>query len=348
MAIKAHSEVANNTVKAPYSQQPIRGVYDGHAMDKIAVSVIKAHLTKEGNKQMRIPTTAVSMATLFSLIATCTAAQNEESRAEHVDSTPKLLARFGNRTSTPRTLFLYSSEPLTGVYTLVGNSWSAAKKERDASGEEPYYVYRLSPRYSPHDGQKVLINSWSASGNVTFRHQLEFKQSQDDYRVLVDLRKVRTHKQYLADKASRPQQATYQEPVRSLVTAESQALINAVQETGAKSVSGHCDPELTRIAMRYARKMARQQRQDGHAGWGQRSQNLMGRYGSSGRPASEITAESWSHLGSSLDRHARSCVDSWQQSSGHRADMMRYHGRYGYAMARGNNGIYYAVGIFAN
>ena len=37
-----------------------------------------------------------------------------------------------------------------------------------------------------------------------------------------------------------------------------------------------------------------------------------------------------------------------RQSPGHRADMMRYHGRYGYAMARGRNGMYYAVGIFAN
>jgi uncharacterized protein YkwD len=317
-------------------------------MDKIAVLFEKAHLTKEGERQMRNPTTTVITATLLSLMATFTAAQNEVSHAEFVESTPKLLARFGKHTSTPQTLFLYSSEPLTAVHTLVRNSWIAAKKERDASDEEPYYVYRLSPRYSPHDGQKILINSWSASGEVTFRHQLEFKQSQDDYRVTVDLRNVRTQEQYLADKASRPQLASYHEPVRSLVTAESQALINAVQETGARSVSGHCDPNLTRIAMRYARKMARQQRQDGHAGWGQRSQNLMGRYGSSGRPASEITAESWSHLGPSLDRHARSCVESWQQSPGHRADMMRYHGRYGYAMAQGNNGIYYAVGIFAN
>ncbi len=290
----------------------------------------------------------IIMTTLLLLLATVAVAQEKASRAENTESSPELLARFGGRTSSSRTLFLYSSEPLVAVHTLSGNTWVAAKKERDASSEEPYYVYRLSPRFVPHDGQTLLVNSWSASGDITFRHQLEMMQTEDDYRVSAKLRKVRTHDQYLADKKSRPQLATYDEPVQSSVSAECQALVNAVRQTGARSVAGIQDPGLTRIAMRYARKMARQQRQDGHAGWSQRSQFLMGRYGSGGRPASEITAESWSHLGPSLDSHARSCVESWQQSPGHRADMMRYHGRFGYAMARGRNGIYYAVGIFAN
>ena len=129
--------------------------------------------------------------------------------------------------------------------------------------------------------------------------------------------------------------------------ADSRALIAAVRATGAQSVAGKFDPEIYEMAMRYAQKMARQGAQDGHAGWDRRFQYLLSQ-GGGGRYPSEITAESWNDLGPSAEAHARSCVEAWQQSPGHNADMMRYHGRYGYAMARGRNGVCYGVGIFAN
>ena len=129
------------------------------------------------------------------------------------------------------------------------------------------------------------------------------------------------------------------------VSPESLALIDAVRSTGGHSVDGKLDPKITQMAMSYAQRMARQGGQDGHAGWNERFHSLIAQ--GHGAPG-EITAQSWGSEGSSLDAHARSCVQSWLQSPGHRAHVMRYRARYGYAMARGSNGVYYAVGIFAD
>ena len=159
--------------------------------------------------------------------------------------------------------------------------------------------------------------------------------------------KTRSFGWYKSDAGEPPVAATRLAGTGFVPSPESKALIDAVRATGAQSVQGRLDPEITRMATRYAQSMARQQRQDGHAGWSQRFSYLLSQGGGGGAP-SEITAQSWSDLGPSLEAHARSCVRSWLQSPGHRAEMMRYHGRYGYAMARGNNGVYYGVGIFAN
>ena len=259
---------------------------------------------------------------------------------------PVLLARFDEGVSRLRTLFLYSPEELRAVYVWLGDSWVPAEKARDASSEEPYYAYRVSSRFNPNDSREVAVNSWAMSGEVTYRHKLQIHSGGGSYRVATKSRSVRSRHQHLADQQLPRREGTIPNaPAGVSVAPESRALINAVRETGAQSVHGHLDPELVQMAMRYAQSMARQQRQDGHAGWNQRFQYLISQ-GAAG--ASEITAESWSHLGPSLETHAHSCVSSWLQSPGHRADMMRYHGRYGYAMARGDNGVYYAVGVFAN
>lgn len=266
---------------------------------------------------------------------------------------PVLLARFDDAVSSPRTLYLYCSVELGLVHVWLRDAWITAKKVRDASSEEPYFAYRVSRKLEPREIRTALVNGWSQSGDVAYRYQLEFQPYENDYRVAVEPQRILSHAEYaeLVDRdkteSSLAESKIPHAPMFPTLAPECAALMTAVRETGAESVRGQLDPELVQMASRYAERMARQQRQDGHAGWTERFHYLT-RPGGGGRSASEITAESWGHLGESLDAHARSCVESWLQSPGHRAEMMGAHERYGYAMARGENGVYYAVGIFVN
>ena len=119
-----------------------------------------------------------------------------------------------------------------------------------------------------------------------------------------------------------------------------------LEEGGASSALGVLDPAICRMSDNYAASDASAGRQQGHAGFQGRFDAL--RAGGA-RSASEIEAESWptNMLGNDLMVHARDCVKSWKQSPGHYADMMRYHTRFCYSMARQGNGTYYCIGLFA-
>jgi hypothetical protein len=66
--------------------------------------------------------------------------------------------------------------------------------------------------------------------------------------------------------------------------------------------------------------------------------------------ASEVVAESWGLVvgGENVLEAAFSCVDAWRQSSGHWGAVSRPQRYFGYDIARGGNGTWYATGIFAN
>ena len=256
---------------------------------------------------------------------------------------PLILARFDESQSAVRTLFLYSDQPLRAVYVFLHGTWVAARPEASSAHQEEYHVYRVAERFAPSSTEKLLLNSWSEQREQTYRHELSAFYDGVDFQVRAELKKTRSREEFEADASNQ----SAAQPAGFTVPPESRALIEAVRRTGARSVQGRLDPEIVQMALRYAQKMARQGRQDGHAGWSGRFQYLLSQGGGGGMP-SEITAESWNFLGESLETHAQSCVESWLQSPGHRADMMKFHGRYGYAMARGRNGVYYAVGIFAN
>ena len=253
---------------------------------------------------------------------------------------PLVLARFNESQNAARTLFLYSDQPLRAVYVFLHGTWVPARPESSSAHQEKYHVYRVAERFTPSSIDQILLNSWTEERTHTYRHDLNVFYDGVDFRVKAAQKNVRTREQFEEDAANQTTPGYTLPP-------ESRALIEAVRRTGARSVQGRLDPEIVQMALRYAQKMARQGRQDGHAGWNGRFQYLLSQGGGGGMP-SEITAESWNFLGDSLETHAQSCVESWLQSPGHRADMMKFHGRYGYAMARGRNGVYYAVGIFAN
>lgn len=106
-----------------------------------------------------------------------------------------------------------------------------------------------------------------------------------------------------------------------------------------QSTCGHCDPTLTAAAAAHSARQARLKRQ-GHHGWETRSKQLAAGRGN----ASEVCAESWPHqdlLDSCVD-----CVACWRHSSGHWQAVSSPQSAYGYDLRRGNNGIWYATGIF--
>jgi len=80
-----------------------------------------------------------------------------------------------------------------------------------------------------------------------------------------------------------------------------------------------------------------------HHNFGARSYQVKVALGEGGMPA-EICAQSQSGIG--LFEGAIACMRAWRHSSGHWSIAQRYHRYFGYDMARGKNGAWYAVGFF--
>lgn len=108
------------------------------------------------------------------------------------------------------------------------------------------------------------------------------------------------------------------------------------------STDGQILEDLSREAEMQSCYQARLQSQ-GHHNWETRFQRIRARL-SGGLTASEVCAESWP--GEGLLAAAIECVRCWRQSSGHWRAVRERHPCYGYDMKRGNNGIWYATGIF--
>ncbi len=117
------------------------------------------------------------------------------------------------------------------------------------------------------------------------------------------------------------------------------------------STLGEANPVLYEEAESHSQYQAQIQVQ-GHQQWESRFHRiisrLLGRGGGrtyAAAPA-EIVAESWPN--ENLVNSCVDCVDSWRHSSGHWSQVHAQHVSYGYDIQRGNNGIWYATGIFSN
>jgi hypothetical protein len=114
------------------------------------------------------------------------------------------------------------------------------------------------------------------------------------------------------------------------------------------STNGQADPDLVDEATSHSRHQAAI-RVQGHHGWGSRFQRIIGRLTGRGRYQArpvEVVAESWPHQ--DLNDACADCVQSWRQSSGHWGSVKAHQASYGYDIRRGDNGIWYATGIFSN
>ncbi len=65
---------------------------------------------------------------------------------------------------------------------------------------------------------------------------------------------------------------------------------------------------------------------------------------------SEVVAESWGTVvgGENVLEACYSCIDAWSHSPGHWGAVCRHHRYFGYDIAKGSNGTWYATGIFAD
>jgi hypothetical protein len=84
-------------------------------------------------------------------------------------------------------------------------------------------------------------------------------------------------------------------------------------------------------------------RLQGHHGWNTRFQRILSLL-PGGLTPREVCAESWP--GENLVEAAIECVRCWRYSSGHWDAVSSHHPFFGYDMKRGDNGIWYATGIF--
>jgi len=125
--------------------------------------------------------------------------------ASEPEQEPKLLARFDESSSPLRSLFLYSDRELDAVYVWLSGKWTeATSKGSKRTGERPpHYVYRVATRFAPTDGGSLLVNSWSPTGENTYRHELQIAQAAADYRVSAQLVNSRSRDEYLATKRHR-------------------------------------------------------------------------------------------------------------------------------------------------
>ncbi|MCS7304808.1 MAG: thioredoxin family protein [Thermoguttaceae bacterium] len=109
------------------------------------------------------------------------------------------------------------------------------------------------------------------------------------------------------------------------------------------STTGQFDPLLAQEAENHSAYQARIRLQ-GHHHWNVRFQRIS-QLLPGGLLAQEVCAESWP--GQNLLEAALECVRSWRLSSGHWSAVRAAHPRYGYDMKKGDNGVWYATGIFA-
>lgn len=111
-----------------------------------------------------------------------------------------------------------------------------------------------------------------------------------------------------------------------------------------KSTRGRLSGILLGEAREHSRHQARI-RVQGHHNWSNRFQRIT-KLLPMGLRAQEVVAESWP--GEGLVDAAIDCVDSWRQSPGHWGAVVSDQPHYGYDIKRGENGIWYATGLFGN
>lgn len=110
-----------------------------------------------------------------------------------------------------------------------------------------------------------------------------------------------------------------------------------------KCFEGTQDDRLVKSAATHAVFMAKWQKQ-GHQNWDARKAKIQRTLGP-GYGVEEVCAESWP--GQGRKEAAKEMFNSWRQSPSHWAAINRPCKLYGFAMALGNNGIWYGVGQLA-
>ncbi len=114
-----------------------------------------------------------------------------------------------------------------------------------------------------------------------------------------------------------------------------------------QSVFSVCHPAFLEHARNHSTRQASSQRQH-HADILAASGTLRSKVEMGFSGTQEVVAESWGRFvgGENVLEAAFSCIDAWRHSSGHWGAVARRHTYFGYDIAQGANGTWYATGIF--
>ena len=138
-------------------------------------------------------------------------------------------------------------------------------------------------------------------------------------------------------------------PAHGTLTQRSMIYAVRVHPEVPQSVFCVCHSAFLEHAQSHSQRQAQSQRQH-HADLGSASSRLQGQVGAGFSGASEVVAESWGHFvgDENVMEGAFACINAWRQSPGHWGAVSRNHSYYGYDIARGRDGTWYATGIFAD
>jgi hypothetical protein len=159
---------------------------------------------------------------------------------------------------------------------------------------------------------------------------------------------VRSHYSWAPDYGSREVSGILDLPATATLTQRRMIYAVSIHPEQPRSVLGKAFSAFLNHAERHSARQASMRNQH-HA-------DLIGTIGriqgESGVPlsgGSEVVAESWGTFvgGETVLEASFSCVDAWRHSPGHWGAVSREHSYFGYDIARGSNGTWYATGIFA-
>jgi hypothetical protein len=133
-------------------------------------------------------------------------------------------------------------------------------------------------------------------------------------------------------------------PAKATLSQRSMIYAVTVHPDGPQSVNGSAHPAFLGHAEAHSGRQAALRNQH-HANLLEAMRVLGGQVGGVGN-ASEVVAESWGN--ESVLEASYSCVDAWRCSTGHWSAVMGQHRYFGYDIAQGSDGKWYATGIFAD
>jgi hypothetical protein len=138
-------------------------------------------------------------------------------------------------------------------------------------------------------------------------------------------------------------------PATATISQRSMIYAVSVHPERPRSVHGKAPRAFLNHAERHSLRQASMQHQH-HANIIATSNQLASEVNEAVSGGSEVVAESWGRVvgGENVLEASFSCVDAWRHSSGHWGAVSRAHKYFGYDIAKGANGTWYATGIFAD
>jgi hypothetical protein len=138
-------------------------------------------------------------------------------------------------------------------------------------------------------------------------------------------------------------------PAKATLTQRSMMYALLVHPERPRSVFGRAHPAFLGHAAQHSARQASMRHQH-HADLIGAINRMGGEMGVGLGNGSEVVAESWGMVvgGENVLEAAFSCVDAWRHSPSHWSAVVGAHRYFGYDLARGSNGTWYATGIFAD